>query len=280
MIPDASTVVITGATSGIGLETARRLTGRARLLIVQGPEPADRARAALRALDGGPATVRYVPCDFERLADVAEAARTMLELAAGPIDAVINNAGVPGAPTRRVTRDAHERTLQVNFLAMVLLTEHLLPALADGARIVNVASATHQMAHLDLDDIELERRYDPVGAYARSKLAIILYTRWLAERLDSRPVTPVCLNPGVIATTLLHAMFGIQGADVGRGAASLLAALTDDARGGEYFDEGRLVTPSAQARDAGLGRALMAYALDALGPNLPRAVRPSRTAPG
>lgn len=265
MISDESTVIVTGATGGIGLQTARELVRRVRHVIVQGPEPAGRVHPVLRLLTEGGAKVDYVSCDFERLDDVAAAARTMAGIAGGPVDALINNAGVPGATTRRVTPDKHERTLQVNFLAMVLLTEELLPALADDARVVNLASATHEMTELDLADIELERNYDAVRAYARSKLAIILYTRWLAGRTG---VTPVSLSPGVISTPLLHAMFNIGGVSVRRGADNVLAALTGPARPGDYFDEGALVEPSAQARDARLGRALMDYALDAVRPYL------------
>ncbi|MFJ3405667.1 SDR family NAD(P)-dependent oxidoreductase [Promicromonospora sp. NPDC090134] len=268
MISEESTVIVTGATGGIGLQTARELVGRVRRVIVQGPEPETTVRPALQVLGEGTAEVRYVRCDFESLADVADAADTMTALAAGPIDAVVNNAGVPGAMTRQATKDEHERTLQVNFLAMVLLTERLLPALADDARVVNLASATHEMTDLDLADIELERGYDAVRAYARSKLAIILYTRWLADRLADDGVTPVSLSPGVISTPLLHAMFNIGGVSVRHGADNVLAAVTGPVRAGDYFDDGELVEPSAQARDARLGRALMDYAFGALRPHL------------
>ena len=267
MISDESTVIVTGATGGIGLQTARELVGRVRHVIVQGPEPAHQVHPVLHLLTQGAAKLDYVSCNFERLDDVTAAARSMASIAGGPVDALINNAGIPGATTRQVTPDKHERTLQVNFLAMVLLTEELLPALADDARVVNLASATHEMTGLDLADIELERSYDAVRAYARSKLAIILYTRWLAGRTD-RGVTPVSLSPGVISTPLLHAMFNVGGVSVRRGADNVLAALTGPARPGDYFDDGALVEPSAQARDARLGRALMDYALDAVRPSL------------
>ncbi|MFD7022396.1 SDR family NAD(P)-dependent oxidoreductase [Promicromonospora sukumoe] len=269
MISEESTVIVTGATGGIGLQTARELVGRVGHVIVHGPEPETMVRPALHALTEGPAAVSYVQCDFESLADVAEAADTMASLAGGPVAAVVNNAGVPGSTVRQITQDKHERTLQVNFLAMVLLTERLLPALADDARIVNLASATHEMTDLDLPDIELEHTYDAVRAYARSKLAIILYTRSLADRLADQGVTPVSLSPGVISTPLLHAMFSVGGVSVRRGADNVLAALTGPARPGDYFDDGELVQPSAQARDPRLGRALMDFALDALRPYLP-----------
>ncbi|MGR0321165.1 SDR family NAD(P)-dependent oxidoreductase [Agromyces sp. ZXT2-3] len=257
------TVVVTGATSGIGLATARRVAGRVHRVVVQGPEPVEQVGALVADLRREGADVRYVACDFGRLSSVVEGAAAIATAADGPIDGLVNNAGVPGADVRRVTADGHERTLQVNYLGMVLLTAHLQTALTDAARVVNLGSATHEMASLDLDDIELERGYSNVRAYARSKLAIIMYTRWLTRRLPGR-ATAVSLSPGVISTDLLHAMFGASGASVGHGAANVIEALTTDAAGGEYYDDGRLVEPSAEARDDRETDALMRWTARAL----------------
>ncbi|WP_106814798.1 SDR family NAD(P)-dependent oxidoreductase [Microbacterium timonense] len=256
------TVVLTGATSGIGLATARHLADTAEHLILQGPEPRSRVDAALGAIrDSGDAEVTYVECDFTSLSAVARAADAIMQLRL--VDDLVNNAGVPGAPSRRTTPDGHERTLQVNYLAMVLLTERLRSGLRRGARVVNVASATHAMARLDLADIELVDGYSAVRAYARSKLAIVMYTRWMARR-DGSGATAVSIQPGVIDTELLGAMFGSIGGSVEIGARSVLTALSAPARGGEYFDEGRLMAPSAEARDDGLGDELMQWTFSAL----------------
>ncbi|WP_109212020.1 MULTISPECIES: SDR family NAD(P)-dependent oxidoreductase [Microbacterium] len=262
------TVVLTGATSGIGLETAQHLAAQVDHLVVQGPEPADAVRDQRTAIaQSGGAAVTYVAADFSSLADVARAAAAIREATGGAIDALINDAGVPGAQRRVVTGDGHERTLQINYLALVLLSELLLPSIAPSGRIVNLASATHQSASLDLGDIELARDYSPVRAYARSKLAIVMYTLWRARVHPDGP-TFVSLQPGVINTGLLDAMFGRIGTSVDVGASSVLAALSAPARGGEYFDEGRIARASAEARDVALGDALMAWTFTALSPHL------------
>ena len=264
---DGATVVVTGATSGIGLATARMLAQRAKRLVVQGPEPEARVRSTIDSLRSGTAQVSYVECDFGRLADVVFGADEIARAAEDPIDALVNNAAVPGDPVRRNTADGHERTLQINYLAMVLLTERLRASLAAGARVVNLSSATHEMTELDLPDIELERGYSPVRAYARSKLAIVLWTRWLAAQQPTG-FTAVSVMPGVISTGLLHAMFGSTGAPVDAGARSVVAALTAPATGGEYFDGERPARPSAEALDDGRRDELARWTYGALAPFL------------
>ena len=260
----SSTVVLTGATSGIGLAAARRLAGAVGTLILQGPEP--QSAVADRLPDGGGVTgVTYLSADFRRLDGVRAAAGRIGELTGG-IDVLINNAGIPGAPRRTVTPDGIEATLQVNYLALVLLTELLLERIPAGGRVVNVSSATHRSVSLALDDLGLERSgYSDVRAYAQSKLAIVTYSLWLARELAPRGVQVVSLSPGVISTGLLHAMFGAGGAPVERGAANVVDAATLDLRSGDYVDDGEVVPPSAEARDPAVQARLHAVTAALLG---------------
>ncbi|MFE5411135.1 SDR family NAD(P)-dependent oxidoreductase [Microbacterium sp. NPDC056569] len=250
-------LVLTGATSGIGEASARKLARRSNRLIVQGPESMESVAGLLSQLnEGRDDPVVYIQSDFADLSAVREAARRIRQAAGGPLAGLINDAAIPGPARRAVTGDGHERALQINFLGPVLLTETLRDTIAPTGRIVNVASATHEMAPLDLDDIELERGYSEVRAYARTKLALILYTRWWSRHRPTE-ATAVSLHPGVIETDLLRAMFGSIGTGVDRGASNVLHALDAPAASGQYFDESKAASPSVEAQDAGLADALM-----------------------
>ena len=257
-------VVLTGGTSGIGRATARLLAPLARRLVVQGPEPDGR-----RVLDQGvPDTseLEYVSGDFRRLASAAAVAEAVAERCER-VDVLINNAGVPGSPRRSVTADGHETTLQVNLLAGALLTDRLLPAIPAGGRIINVASATHYGASLDLDDLELARTpYSPAGAYAHSKLAIVAYSAWLTRQPAAAGIDVVSVHPGVVSTGLLHAMFG-PGGEPATTAASVLVDLSRrPLKTGAYYDEDRIATPNSQALDHTTQDRLAGYVLEAISP--------------
>jgi NAD(P)-dependent dehydrogenase (short-subunit alcohol dehydrogenase family) len=231
-----SVVVLTGASSGIGLATARVLEERAGTLIVHGLEPVD-------------GKLSYVPGDFLALASVAETAERIAQLT-DRVDVLVNNAGIPGPPQRSVTADGHEATLQVNLLAGALLADRLRALIPAGGRIVNVASATHYSASLDLDDLELERgAYSPVRAYARSKLALVTYSAWLAGELAEIDV--VSVHPGVISSGLLHAMFGAGGSPVDEAASVLVDMATRRLESGAYYDEHEPAAPNPEALDRG-----------------------------
>jgi NAD(P)-dependent dehydrogenase (short-subunit alcohol dehydrogenase family) len=244
---DGATVVLTGATTGIGRATALAVAPRAGRLIIHGPQSPDEIAGLMDQLRAVGEVV-YLQADYGELAAVdrlAEGIRSATER----IDVLINNAARPGAPTRTLSRDGIELTLQTNYLAPVALTTALLDLMPTG-RIVNVASATHLSATLYLEDLGLERHtYAPSTAYAHSKLALVTYTCWLAKNLPSASIEAVSMHPGVIATDLLHAMFSITGDTVDHAAANLLevVALTGD--NGTYYDERSPAAPNPTAQD-------------------------------
>ncbi len=240
---ELDTVVLTGATGGIGLATARLLAGRTRTLLLHGPEPREQVEELLAGLRG--TEVRYLRADYGDLDEVRNLAAAIRE-STGHVDVLVNNAGIPGPPRWTSSRDGNELTLQANYLAATVLTGLLLDVTA---RVVNVASATHLSATLRLDDLNLRHHpYDPVTAYSRSKLALVTYTCWLAGRLDGGR-TAVSVHPGVISTPLLHSMFTITGDPVERGATNILHAATADDVNGVYFDEATPARPHPDALD-------------------------------
>ncbi|GII54322.1 retinol dehydrogenase [Planotetraspora thailandica] len=252
-MPDA-TVVLTGATTGIGRATALSIADRAGHLILHGLEQEheiadvlDAVRAAMRP----DARLTYFAADYGDLADVTRLAVRIRE-ATERIDILINNAARPGPPTRTISRAGNEITFQTNYLAPVLLTTRLIDLIGDGSRgrIVNVASATHLSATLFLDDLDLARHaYSPSTAYAHSKLALVAYSCWLAAHRPSRSIDVVSMHPGVIATRLLHAMFSIAGDRPEHAAANIryVAMRRDD--NGVYYDERTPEPPNPQASD-------------------------------
>jgi NAD(P)-dependent dehydrogenase (short-subunit alcohol dehydrogenase family) len=253
--------LLTGATSGIGRATADLLCPLVDVLLLHGPEaPADVETHVAELRRRNPlAEIAYISADYGRLGDVGALVDAVADRVDG-LELLINNAGRPGPARRTLSGDGHEVTFQTNFLAPVALTSGLLGVLerGDGARVVNVASATHYSARMALDDLELEHGYSAVAAYSHSKLAIVAYTCWLARRLDGERLDAVSVHPGVISTGLLHAMFGAGGDAVERGAENVVRA-AQHARGvnGAYFDERTPATPNGAALDIAQQDSLM-----------------------
>ena len=254
--------MITGASSGIGAEAARRLAELGATVAVVGRSPEKTAAVARRI--GGRAHV----ADYGRLDDVRRLAADLLA-AYERIDILANNAGVilTGATA---SADGHEMTFQVNHLAPFLLTNLLLDRLAaapDGARVINTGSNVYRHARLDLDDLD----GTPVrGAYQASKLATLLFTRELARRTRDTGITTAAFHPGLVATDLgrgspvFRLMNSWAGRVVlsspGRGAEPLLnlaTAASLQAVNGTYFDRLKHEEPPrGQAGDSGLAREL------------------------
>lgn len=264
------TAVLTGATSGIGEATARRLVTDVGTLVLLGPEPEHAVASLLDQIAAwGPAELHYIAADFTNLARVVEAAAEIQALLPR-VDLLINDAGVPGAPERMVTGDGFERTLQVNALAPALLTRLLVPSLSSGSRIVNVGSSAHRVEHFDFDDIDLAADYSPIAAYARAKLAMVTWSSLLAEEEASAPVTVVALCPGLNDTPLSAAMMGRIGGPPSGGAELVLAASTGAVPSGSYLENGRMVSPSADSLNLGNRARLTALFRERLSPFVAR----------
>lgn len=199
---EGRTVVITGANSGIGLETAAALAGAGARIVMGCRNPTTAAAAVdeVRRRSGNDA-VETRSLDLADLDHVRRFAASLGDL--DQIDVLVNNAGLL-LDRRSETPQGHETTFATNHLGPFLLTELLTEQLAAApqGRIVNVASLAHRMAvrGIDWDDIDRRRRYRGWGVYAESKLANILHARGLATRLRDRGVVAHSLHPGSIAS--------------------------------------------------------------------------------
>jgi NAD(P)-dependent dehydrogenase (short-subunit alcohol dehydrogenase family) len=254
------TVLVTGATDGIGRETARELLEHGLRVLVHGRSER-KAVSCAEELGRTTQTGKATPVwgDLSDMQQVAALAAQVTALAPA-LDVLINNAGVY-EQRRRLSVDGFEMTMAVNHFAPYLLTRLLGPTLsaAPAGRIVTVSSMAHESGDLEIDDLAFARGWDAYDAYAASKLANILFTRALAKRLEGTRVTANALHPGVIDTKLLHAGFAMKGAPVEQGArTSVYLATSDKVAGvsGKYFIDCRDKTPSRAARDDGLAEAL------------------------
>lgn len=190
------TILVTGASGGIGLEVARMLAeGGARVVAaVRDPQ---RGAAALASVSEG---VEILPLDVSSLASIHTAAQDY-HAKHSALDVLVNNAGVAVSGRRRCSVDGHEITWATNVLGPFALTQALLPALhaADAPRVVNVGSSAYGYGKMVWNDLEFEcRRFRGGPAYASSKLALLLFTRELARR-EAR-LAANCVHPGGIAT--------------------------------------------------------------------------------
>lgn len=199
------TALITGASGGLGKETARVLAGLGAhvILVCRDRERGERARADIRAGSGN-AAVDVMPADLASPRDIRRLASDVR--ACHPRLHVLVNNAAGASRTRRITADGLEMTFAVNHLAYVQLTCLLLDVLTTSApaRVVNVSSRAHETGTIDFDDLQMERGYDGFRAYCNSKLANVLFTYELARRLARTGVTANCLHPGDAATGIFR----------------------------------------------------------------------------
>jgi NAD(P)-dependent dehydrogenase (short-subunit alcohol dehydrogenase family) len=253
-------MLVTGASDGIGFETALQLAAQGATVLAHARNEAKAHDTVKRLTEAGVRSARPVWGDLSSMAQV-RALATQVKAAAPALDALVNNAGVFMTDEQR-SGDGFELTFAVNHFAPLLLTHELLPALeaAPAARVVNVSSVAHQRGRVAVDDLPAPRRFDGYGAYAASKLLNVSFTHELARRLGAKGsrVTTYALHPGVITTKLLQKGFGMGGASVASGARTSVFCATSPQVGasGTYYSDSREVPCAAHANDPALERAL------------------------
>jgi NAD(P)-dependent dehydrogenase (short-subunit alcohol dehydrogenase family) len=259
---NGKTVVITGATSGIGEAAALALAAKGARIVFVARDEAKASDLTGRLVRANPdAAHDHVIGELSTLAGM-RAAGEALALKAPRIDVLANNAGAI-FDHREVTVDGLEKTFAVNHMAYFVITHHLAPCLDPaGARIVSTSSMAHGFGRLDFDDLQSEKKYSAMGAYGVSKLCNILFTRELARRLAGRNVAVNCFHPGGVNTGfgsntkgLLKGVFGLIGPLMltpAKGADTLIwlaSAPEAEQFSGGYFVRRKLTEPSAAGRD-------------------------------
>jgi NAD(P)-dependent dehydrogenase (short-subunit alcohol dehydrogenase family) len=269
--------LVTGAASGIGVETARALAsaGAETVIAARDLAAAERTAADIRATTGNPA-VSVVRLDLLDRGSVDQLVRDL----AGPLHILVNNAGVMAVPELRRSPEGHELQFATNHLGHFRLALGLLPALraADGSRVVSVSSRAHLNSPVIFDDIDFrDRPYDPALAYAQSKTANVLFAVAAARHWGGDGIEVNALHPGAIADSNLSRYYNPADLDalrssgrstyqtLGQGAAtSVYVATSPRLNGvvGRYFENCQEATPDDPTAAGTDAAGVAAYALD------------------
>lgn len=264
-------VLITGATAGIGLETALELARRGMTVnfIARDKSKAEETKRLLA--EGGSSDSQYFIADFSSQKSIRTAA-LQIKQTLPVIDVLINNAGGVNSEFE-LTEDGLEKTIATNHFAYFLLTNLLLEQIkkSDYARIINVASGSHYQGKINFESFTQNKGYFIMTAYGQSKLANVLFTNELARRLAGTHVTVNSLHPGMVVTKIgdkntnglaafvWNLATKIGGIKVQKGAeTSVFLATSDKVKGvsGKYFDKSREKKPSKLALDLNLQKQL------------------------
>ncbi len=250
----SKTILITGATDGIGFETAKMLAAEGNTILLHGRNK-DKLQSV--ALQIGRDTQTYL-ADMSSLDDVDQMAKAILKKH-DKIDIIINNAGIFKTPVT-TTKDGLDTRFMVNTIAPYALTQQLLPIMPEDGRVINLSSAAQ--APVDIDALKGGVQLDAMSAYAQSKLAITIWTQELAKEMPNGPVF-VAVNPGsLLASKMVKEGFGVEGHDLSIGADILRrAALSDEFAyaSGKYFDNDarRFASPERSALNVAHSQAIV-----------------------
>jgi NAD(P)-dependent dehydrogenase (short-subunit alcohol dehydrogenase family) len=287
--------VVTGANTGLGLETAQVLAARGASVVLAVRDTEKGKRAAARIAGTAPgADVMVQPLDLASL-DSIRAAADQLRARHPRIDLLINNAGVM-FPPKQTTHDGFELQFGTNHLGHFALTglllEQMLPV--PGSRVVTVSSLAHRIrARINFGDLQSQRSYSPVAAYSQSKLANLMFTYELHRRLSGAATTTIAVaaHPGLAGTELTRnspaaaaVLYRLISQKAAMGALPTLRAATDPGvLGGQYYGPGRffgtkgypkLAHSSAQSHDTAIQRRLWTISEQLTGVTFPAALRP------
>jgi len=256
-------ILLTGATDGIGLQTANDLAGLNPVLILHGKN-ADKGKKLKESLvaQTGNNNIYYFNADLSSFKDIENFAETVKN-EFSRIDIIINNAGI--YESKKIILDTgQEKTFMVNYLSAFVLTLQLLDLLkkSDSGKIINVSSMVHAST-IDFENLNGEKFYSGDAAYSLSKLCNILFTYKLADLLKKDNISVNALHPGVINTKLLRAGWGPFGASASEGAARIMFLIRLNQKiSGKYFENDKDTTSAAVSYDKSIQDKLWNYSVE------------------